>query len=144
MKVRRSLFFMLVVVLILALLPQSLIARVGVPLILPDAENQVVRVSGSNRFLTSIAISEIVFPKDGSADVVILTCENNFPDALAGVPLAYGNNGPILLTRTGSLHEGTVGEITRVLAPGGTIYILGGEFAINNTVKSELEALDGA
>ena len=61
-------------------------------------EDQVVRVSGSTRENTSVAVSKAGFPADGTADAVVLADSYHFPDALSGAPLATFVHGPLLLT----------------------------------------------
>ncbi len=98
----------------------------------------LVRIAGEGRFQTAVEISLTAFPSKNSADAVVLARGDEFPDALAGVPLAYDRNGPLLLTLTDSLQEDTAAEINRVLPEDGTIYILGGTAAISDEVMQEL------
>jgi putative cell wall-binding protein len=95
------------------------------------------RVSGSNRYLTAVAISEEAFP-DG-AGVVYIAVGTNFPDALAAAGPAGFNRSPVLLTPTAALPAEVVAEVER-LAPH-TIVILGGTAAISANVEAQLEAL---
>lgn len=68
------------------------------------------RLAGLNRYETAIEISQAAFPEDDSVDNVVLARGDDFPDALAGVPLANDLEAPILLTRTGDLRENTEEE----------------------------------
>ncbi|NUP52778.1 MAG: hypothetical protein HOW97_36460, partial [Catenulispora sp.] len=68
----------------------------------------------------------------------VLATGDNFPDALAGVPLSKQLNAPLLLTPGGALDAGVAAEIHRVLAPGGTVYVLGGEKAVTPAVVNAL------
>jgi subtilisin family serine protease len=86
----------------------------------------VTRLSGTDRYRTAVAISQDAYPADGSAATVVLANGDNFPDGLAGGPLAVHLGGPLLLTPSGSLHEATRAEILRVLDSGGTVHVLGG------------------
>jgi len=95
------------------------------------------RLAGLNRYETAVDISQAAFPDDGSVDNVVLARGDDFPDALAGVPLAYDLDAPILLTRTGYLYEDTSEEIERLGAE--NAYLLGGTAALSNNVKEELE-----
>jgi len=60
----------------------------------------VTRLAGADRVGTAIAISQATFPAAGSAGAVILARDDDFPDALAGAPLAaklhapYSSPGP--------------------------------------------------
>jgi putative cell wall-binding protein len=102
------------------------------------AAKPVTRLAGGDRIGTAIAISQATFPSAGSAKAVILTAAYNFPDALAGAPLAAAKDGPVLLTDPGLLTPATLTEIQRVLPAGGTVYILGGDAAIAATIDSTL------
>lgn len=93
----------------------------------------IIRLAGSNRTKTAVEISKASFEK---ADTVVLASGNDFPDALAGGPLAYALNAPILLVR-GKLDDATRGEISRLGAK--KVIILGGEVAVGKAVEEELE-----
>lgn len=93
------------------------------------------RIAGKDRIQTSIKISQVQFP-DGT-DTVILARADNFPDALAGVPLAYRTHAPILLTSSKTLPHEIEMEIQR-LAPQ-NIILLGGEGAISATIEQTLK-----
>ncbi|MGX7595123.1 S8 family serine peptidase [Planococcus plakortidis] len=95
------------------------------------------RISGTSRYQTAISISQSGWDE---ADTVVLATAGDFPDALAGGPLAYLEDAPILLTRTGELHSGTREEIERLGAD--KAIILGGSIAISGAVEAELEDMD--
>jgi len=79
---------------------------------------------------------------DGGARQVLLARDDDFADALAGAPLA-GADSCVLFTAGGEdalLDPGTRAEIERVLAPGQTVVVLGGERAVSVTVEDELLA----
>src|SRR5579862_7687340 len=101
----------------------------------------LTRVSGANRFLTSVAISQAGFPTAGSAKVVVLASGAAFADALAGTPLAVQKGGPLLLTPNTGLSAPVAAEITRVLPPGGTVYVLGGTTVLPSSVDAQLTAM---
>lgn len=92
------------------------------------------RVYGADRYATAVEIS-----KKGwvSADTVVLVRGDNFPDALAGAPLAYKENAPILLTERNKLTSVTKQEIQRLKAK--KVIILGGETAVSSAVVNELK-----
>lgn len=98
----------------------------------------VTRLSGADRYQTAVAISQDAFPEPGSAETVLLASGENFPDGLAGGPLAVHLGGPLLLTPGESLHEATSAEIRRVLRPGGTVHILGGVKSVSEAVAAEI------
>ncbi|ANU17903.1 hypothetical protein BBI11_13060 [Planococcus maritimus] len=94
------------------------------------------RISGSDRYTTAIAIS-----KEGwkTADTVVLATAGDFPDALAGGPLAYQEDAPILLTRTKALNVETKEEIERLGAK--KVIILGSKGAVSAEVETELKKM---
>ncbi len=57
----------------------------------------VTRLAGSDRFATAAAIANYAFP--GARPSVVLATGTNFPDALAGGPVASVNGGPVLLAK---------------------------------------------
>jgi len=103
------------------------------------------QVFGQSAIETSVAISQEGFPTGDSAGGVVLARSDFFADALAGGPLAAHVGGPLLLTPgapiTSTLDPGVQAEISRVLAPGGTVFILGGDLAISAHVDSTLSGL---
>ncbi|WP_211654847.1 Ig-like domain-containing protein [Planococcus alpniumensis] len=94
------------------------------------------RISGTDRYTTAIAIS-----KEGwkTANTVILATAGDFPDALAGGPLAYQENAPILLTRTKALNVETKEEIERLGAK--KVIILGSKGAVSAEAETELKKM---
>ncbi len=98
------------------------------------------RYSGAHRYETAVEISQASFPDQ--AEAVVLARGDDFPDALAGVPLAYAKGGPLLLARSDELPEETADEIDRLLTEGDSVYVLGGEAAVSEEVAEELDAMD--
>ncbi|WLR41597.1 leucine-rich repeat domain-containing protein [Bacillus carboniphilus] len=80
------------------------------------------RLFGEDRFKTAIAISNQGW--SNGADTVIITRSDSFPDALAGAPLSYKLNAPILLTDSKTLTDATSEEIQRLKPT--KIIVLGG------------------
>jgi hypothetical protein len=97
-------------------------------------------VAGNNRDETAIRASQVAFPTNGSANAVVLARNDNAADALAGSRMATAVNGPLLITATGQLDPEVEAEIKRVLPSGGTVFILGGSFAISVAVEQQLQA----
>lgn len=95
------------------------------------------RFSGKSRYETAVSISGA----KKSSGTVVLASGLDFPDALAGVPLAGKTDSPILLTQKETLPEATVEELKR-LKPN-SILILGGKGVISenviNTIKNTSE-----
>ncbi|MBA2317137.1 MAG: S8 family serine peptidase [Euzebyales bacterium] len=100
----------------------------------------VTRLSGPGRIETAIAISQDSFG-DGEANTVVLARADDYPDALAGTPLAVTANGPLLITSSNDLVDIVADEIARVLPAGGTVHVLGGQAALDATVQAQLTDL---
>jgi putative cell wall-binding protein len=100
-----------------------------------EEEKSIYRIAGSDRYETAIQISRAGWP-DG-ADTVVIARDNTFPDALAGAPLAYYHDAPILLNPKDYLHSNVLKRIKELGAK--EVIILGGEGAISREVKSQLE-----
>lgn len=98
--------------------------------------NEIKRYAGADRYKTAVEIS-----KEGwtSAGTVVLATGTNFPDALAGGPLAYQEDAPILLTQGNSLNAATKTEIERLGAS--KVIILGKEGAVSAGVSNELKKM---
>jgi YVTN family beta-propeller protein len=103
--------------------------------------DQVVpRLFGADRFGTSASISTGDFT-DGSADAVVLARSDSYPDAVVGAPLAVAKNAPLLFASGTTLPATTKAEIRRVLAPGKTVYLLGGVASVPDSVAGQLTNL---
>ena len=96
----------------------------------------VERLAGANRFATAAAISASQF--NPGVDVVYVATGANFPDALAGGPVAGINSGPILPVNQNNIPGATAAELTR-LAPK-KIVILGGSGVVSIAVETQLAA----
>lgn len=99
-------------------------------------QKPTARIAGSSRFDTAVAIS-----KEGwkTADSFVLATSGDFPDALAGGPLAYQEDAPILLTRPDKLPNETKEEIKRLGSK--KAIVLGSQNAISTAVEKELETM---
>ncbi|GAA1951006.1 cell wall-binding repeat-containing protein [Catenulispora subtropica] len=105
----------------------------------------VGRISGANRLDTAVQISQHQWLKTdpnnswGQAQSAVIATSTNFPDALAGVPLAAYKQGPLLLTDPGAgLYGPANDEINRIVPKGHTIYILGGAAVVSPAVDAQL------
>lgn len=96
----------------------------------------VRRIQGENRFETATLISSDTYD---TSNTVIIANAREFADALAGVPLAYQKDAPILLAQGNSLNRATVNEIERLGAK--EVIILGGEIAVSSYIERELQNL---
>ncbi|MGD6991091.1 cell wall-binding repeat-containing protein [Sutcliffiella horikoshii] len=96
----------------------------------------IARLSGPTRYETAIEISKEGWKK---SDTVILARADSFPDALAGAPLAYKLDAPILLTKKDALTYVTKEEIKRLGAK--KVIILGGTSAVSSQVARDVEGM---
>jgi putative cell wall-binding protein len=92
------------------------------------------RLSGGGRYETAVRISQEGWAK---ANTVVIARADSFPDALAGAPLAYQLDAPILLTEKDKLTEATKKEIVRLEAK--EAVILGGTSAVSEKVERSLK-----
>lgn len=100
------------------------------------SESSVSRIQGETRFETATEISRTSY---GTAETVFITNAREFADALAGVPLAYQQQAPILPVQGNAVHQSVQDEISRLGAT--EAVILGGPAAVSESVESELAAL---
>ncbi|HEX2029764.1 MAG TPA: cell wall-binding repeat-containing protein [Nitriliruptorales bacterium] len=101
----------------------------------------VARLAGQDRIATAVAISRDLFPAAAGAKGAVLARADDFPDALAGAPLAAAAGGPLLLTPSGGLSPDTARELRRVLAGGASVYLLGGPAALSEQVAADVRGL---
>lgn len=92
------------------------------------------RIAGKDRIQTAIAVSrESCFY---GAETVVLSRDDDFPDALTGVTLAEAYYCPILLTNKQTLSDQTEEEIARLRPK--QIILLGSTGAISQEIEDEL------
>ncbi|NHZ70762.1 MAG: hypothetical protein GWP18_03890 [Proteobacteria bacterium] len=94
----------------------------------------VSRIAGANRYETAKLISQSEFGTGLS--VVYVATGENFPDALAGGPLAGLNTSPILLIEKFSIPNPARAELNRLRPK--RIVILGGTGVISTSVEQQL------
>jgi len=94
-----------------------------------------IRLAGSNRYHTAVAISQEGWEK---AENVVLVNGLDFPDALVGAALSHGLKAPMLLTAPDRLHPATLDEIKRLGAK--NVYILGSPESVSQAVQDALAA----
>ncbi|MEY9904013.1 hypothetical protein ABIA35_000219 [Catenulispora sp. MAP12-49] len=110
----------------------------------PVLDSHVLREWGADRVGTAIATSQLNFANHGAADgripagAVVLARSDTFADALGGSALAVRTDAPLLITGSAGLDPAVKAEISRVLAPGGKVYLLGGTQALSPAVASAL------
>ena len=66
---------------------------------------EVKRLSGKNRYLTSEAVAKEFFP--GELSTVVIASGKNFPDGLAGGPVAVAYKAPVILVADGNFDYAT-------------------------------------
>lgn len=98
----------------------------------------VDRIFGTERIGTSTALSSAAF-EPANADTVVIARQDEYPDALAGAPLAHALDAPILLTQSDLLTDKTRAEIEE-LDPGRAV-LLGGTSALSQRVEDEIDAI---
>ena len=99
---------------------------------------EITRIAGEDRYDTAVQIAKEGFEKGNTPEVVLAT-GLDFPDALAGAPLAYQMNAPILLTKTKSIPD----SVKSALKYFGVehVTILGGPTAVTKDVETELKKM---
>jgi cell wall-associated NlpC family hydrolase len=93
----------------------------------------VSRVGGKDRFATSALLSAAAFP-DGASTVYLAT-GTNFPDALAGAPVAGRDGGPVLLVTPTSIPGTVATELARLGAT--KVVVLGSELSVSASVAAQ-------
>ena len=93
------------------------------------------RISGKSRQNTSVKIAEKYF---GTPEKALLTYAWNFPDGLAGGPLAYALGAPLLLTSAGSEDVANEYIAAKNIENG---YVLGGDAAVSDETAQKVFGL---
>jgi putative cell wall-binding protein len=96
----------------------------------------VARLAGPDRFATAAAISAANFT---TADTVYIATGLNFPDALAGGPVAVLGDHPLLLVTPTSLPSAAATELAR-LHPS-SVVVLGGTPSVGPSVVTAIQSL---
>jgi putative cell wall-binding protein len=94
----------------------------------------VTRLSGADRYATAAAVSRETF--EPAAPSVYIATGANFPDALAGGPVAGRAGVPLLLISSGGIPGPTAAELLRLKPE--LIILLGGEGIISDDVAGSL------
>jgi len=108
---------------------------------LAGGETPAARVGAPDRTGTAVAASRSSYPRARSARAVVLARDDVYADALTGGPLAGAVGAPLLLSEPARLSPATAAELRRVLAPDGTVHLLGGTDALSAAVADEVAAL---
>ncbi|GAB4282631.1 MAG: hypothetical protein Kow0067_02920 [Coriobacteriia bacterium] len=104
------------------------------------------RIAGNDRVQTSIEIAQEGYPL--GANWVVLASASSFPDALAGVPLAFAHDAPVLLVPDQGITEPLKQELKRLKIPSNLVadsgvIILGGSAAVTSTVEAQVKTALG-
>lgn len=97
----------------------------------------VDRLSGSDRYATSVAIAQQAYPS--GAPIVFLATGSGFADALSAAPAAAAHGGPLLLTDPRALPASVTAELKR-LKPS-RVVIVGGTGAVAGSVVTAVRNL---
>lgn len=105
----------------------------------------VRRIAGPDRIDTAVLASRDVWAPLGSpgshAGTAVIARSDDYADALAGVPLAGKEGGPLLLTPPSHLDGRVAAEIKRILPADTKVYVLGGPSALAPAVVNALQSL---
>ncbi|TYR81286.1 SpoIID/LytB domain-containing protein [Priestia megaterium] len=101
-----------------------------------DIHNKTERLDGPTRYETTVAISKKGW---NTADTVVIANGENFPDALAGAPLAAQQGAPLLLTPADKLKPVVKEEIKRLKAT--KAIILGAPIVVSKGIENELKSI---
>ncbi|MGY3715236.1 cell wall-binding repeat-containing protein [Sutcliffiella cohnii] len=99
------------------------------------------RISGNNRYVTSIELSKQMYPngfqENKDQKTVILATGDNYADALSAGPLTtLLGQAPILLTKSNELTDGVLQELKRLKAD--HVVIVGGTVAVSQGIEELL------
>lgn len=104
-----------------------------------DADYTVDRVFGADRYATAAAVAERIVQVTGGNHDAFFARGDNFADALAVSPFAYGQTTPVLLVRTGSVPSATSGAISSLGITSGVI--AGSTSAVSAGVMTTLNGM---
>lgn len=104
---------------------------------LKGAGYTVTRIAGSNRYESAVRVSERLALKEKT---VFIVSGENFPDALSAAPVAGMLGAAVLYCNSsGNLDAATVSYIRNAGIQ--TAYIIGGAYAINPAVETQLKGI---
>lgn len=100
----------------------------------PGGADSVSRLAGKDRYATA---AEVARSFGTDVPVVYVALGDNFPDAVSGAARAGLEDGPVLLTRTGSLPSAAASALAEINPA--RIVVLGGTEAVSDDVLTALE-----
>lgn len=95
------------------------------------------KIAGGDRYKTAVEISKNY--SSSYKHAVIVNGQKGIVDALTATPYASLKNAPILMTQSNKLNADTKAELTRRGIK--TVDIVGGVNSVNDSVKSEIQAM---
>ncbi len=95
------------------------------------------RIYGATRYDTSFEIADNLAKRFGTFDSIIVANGETYPDALSGSYLAYEKDAPVLLINSEREIE-VFNYIRTHLRANGTVYMLGGEYAVSKGFEERL------
>lgn len=95
------------------------------------------RVEGGSRYGTAVKLSNQAFP--ASSGSVVIANGDRYADALTAAGLAGALDAPVLLTRTDSVPDEVLAEITRLKAT--KAYVVGGPTVVGDGALSDLKGI---
>ncbi|MBU3143444.1 cell wall-binding repeat-containing protein [Clostridium sp. CF012] len=107
------------------------------PVFAQDTNLEASRLSGTNRYTTSVAISKSGWTE---STTVIIATGLDYADALAASSLAKSKDAPILLTEKNAMNQNILTEIKRLKAT--EAILIGGAGVIGPGVESQLKGLE--
>jgi putative cell wall-binding protein len=118
----------------------ALVARVPAGAAEADPFINLERVDAGSFVDAGVGVSRLAFPGGGASTAVLATTAN-FPDGLASTVLAGRQNGTVLFTEPDGLPPATAAELSRILVPGSSVFLMGGTAAVSEAVREQVEAL---
>lgn len=100
------------------------------------ADKEVKRVSGDDRYETSVRVARELSILTGGVDKAVITSGEIFADALAAAPLAAKEKAPILLVRKAEASQAILEVISDFNI--GSIYIAGGYKTVDKALEVKL------
>jgi zinc D-Ala-D-Ala carboxypeptidase len=97
------------------------------------------RISGADRYATSVAVSRKAFPKSGTAGTVYLVSGETYADGLSAGPAAVAGGAAMLLTEADRLTPAVAAELER-LGPE-RIVVVGQESALSEQVVTSARSI---
>ncbi|GEM_PF-1886443 len=98
--------------------------------------DEVMRISGSDRYETAARIAEHLVALRGPRSTVVIASGENFPDGLAVSGLAGRKGYPLLLTKRDTIPTATIEAIRSIMPQ--EVLIIGGTAAIATSIESRI------